>query len=114
MKFPIIEIVDRYAIAMVKYKETNGQNAAELTFYEEQMKSVNINTRFHLVTELVEHHATVWSLEDDFKKARIDNIALDEIGRRAIQIRDYSYERSRLKNALAELYGDKVREVKQY
>lgn len=113
MKFPIIEIVDRYAIAVVKYQKTNGLNSEELTFYEEQMKSVNINTRFQLVLDLITHHATVWSLEDDFKKARIDNIALDEIGRRAIQIRDYGYERSRLKNALAELYGDKVREVKQ-
>ena len=113
MKFPVIEIVDRYAIAVVKYEKTNGANQEEFDFYLEQMKSTNINPLNTKVIELIEHHSYVWSLEDDFKKGRIDALPLEEIGRRAIHIRDIGYKRQELKNTLAELMEDPVREIKQ-
>jgi hypothetical protein len=113
MKFPIIEIVDRYAISVVKYEKTNGANQEELDFYLEQMKDANINPSDVKVIELIEHHRYVWSLEDDFKKAKIDALPLEEIGRRALYIRDIGYRRVDLKNALAEMVNDPVREIKQ-
>jgi len=112
MKFPVIEIVDRYAIAVVKHEKTDGANRAELDFYLEQMGLVNINPVNSLVVELIVHHSYVWSLEDDFKKGRIDSLPLEEIGRRAIIIRDAGHQRQELKNKLAELVDDPVREVK--
>ena len=113
MKFPVIEIVDRYTIAVVKHEKTNGANQEELNFYLEQMKEANINPSDVKVIELIEHHSYVWSLEDDFKKAKIDALPLEEIGRRALYIRDIGYRRVDLKNALAELVDDPVREIKQ-
>jgi hypothetical protein len=113
MKFPIIEIVDRYAISVVKHEKTQGANQEELNFYLEQMKESNINPLNVKVIELIEHHRYVWSLEDDFKKAKIDNLPLEEIGRRALYIRDIGYRRVDLKNTLAESLGDPVREIKQ-
>jgi hypothetical protein len=113
MKFPVIEIVDRYTIAVVKHEKTNGANQEELNFYLEQMKQANINPSDVKVIELIEHHSYVWSLEDDFKKAKIDSLPLEEIGRRALYIRDIGYRRVDLKNALAEMVNDPVREIKQ-
>ena len=114
MQFPVIEIVDRYCIAVVKHEKTNGANREELDFYLEQMKSANINPLNQKIVELIEHHSYVWSLEDDFKKGRIDSLPLEEIGRRAIHIRDVGYKRQELKNALAESINiDSVREIKQ-
>lgn len=114
MKFPVIELVDRYAIAVVKYEKTSGANQQELDFYLAQMKLSNINPSNNKILELIEHHAYVWSLEDDFKKAKVDNLPLEEIGRRALHIRDIGYKRVDLKNAIAELVGlDSVREIKQ-
>lgn len=114
MKFPVIEIVDRYAIAVVKHERTQGKNREELDFYLDQMKSINIDPNHELVVKLITHHSYVWSLEDDFKKCRIDKLPLDEIGRRALHIRDVGFKRVELKNALAELVGDPVREIKQH
>ena len=113
MKFPVIEIVDRYAIAVVKHEKTNGANQEELNFYLEQMEEANINPSDVKVIELIEHHRYVWSLEDDFKKAKIDALPLEEIGRRALYIRDIGYRRVDLKNALAEIVNDPVREIKK-
>jgi hypothetical protein len=113
MKFPVIELVDRYAIAVVKHTMTGGANIEEFKFYFEQLQAANIDHTHELINELVRHHEYVWSLEDDFKKGRIDEKPLEEIGRIAIAVRDQGYERVRLKNALAELLNDPVREVKQ-
>lgn len=113
MKFPVIEIVDRYAIAVVKHEKTQGANSQELAFYLAQMENANINPCHQLVVDLIAHHAYVWSLEDEFKKGRIDNLPLEEIGRRALHIRDVGHIRTKLKNAIAELAGDSVREIKQ-
>ena len=113
MKFPVIEIVDRYAIAVVKYEKTQGANQAELDFYTAQITQTGIALKDYKLIELIEHHRYVWSLEDDFKKAKIDQLPLDEIGRRALYIRDIGYRRVDLKNALAESVGDTVREIKQ-
>jgi len=113
MKFPIIEIVDRYAIAVVKHEKTNGDNQEELNFYLDQINEVGIDLLDPKLVELIEHHRYVWSLEDDFKKAKIDNLPLEEIGRRALYIRDIGYRRVDLKNDFAKILGDPVREIKQ-
>ena len=110
--FPIIELYDRLAIAEVKWEKTRA-NQEELDFYLEQMKEANINPSDDKIIELIEHHSYVWSLEDDFKKAKIDALPLEEIGRRALYIRDIGYRRVDLKNALAEMVNDPVREIKQ-
>ena len=113
MKFPIIEIVDRYCIAVVKSVKTNNANAEEVKFYSDQMDEAGIPKLHSLIQQLIQHHEYVWSLEDDFKKAKIDALPLEEIGRRALHIRDIGYIRLKLKNDLAELFDDPVREVKQ-
>ena len=113
MKFPIIEIVDRYAIAVVKHEKTNSANQEELDFYLDQINEVGISSSDPKLVELIEHHRYVWSLEDDFKKAKIDNLPLEEIGRRALYIRDIGYRRVDLKNDFAELLNDPVREIKK-
>lgn len=114
MKFPVIELVDRYAIAVVKHKKTQGANQDELDFYLNQINELGIDLSDPRLIELIQHHEYVWNLEDDFKKAKIDSLPLEEIGRRALHIRDVGYIRMELKNSLAELLDDPVREIKKY
>lgn len=114
MKFPVIELVDRYAVAVVKHEKTNGANKEELEFYLSQIKEVGLCPTTPKLQDLIEHHRYVWSLEDDFKKAKIDSLPLEEVGRRALHIRDIGYIRQTLKNELANLLNDPVREIKQY
>ena len=113
MKFPTIEIVDRYCIAIVKSVKTSDANAEEVDFYSKQMDEAGIDKLHPLILQLIQHHEYVWSLEDDFKKNRIDQLPLEEIGKRALHIRDIGHKRVELKNALAELANDPVREIKQ-
>jgi hypothetical protein len=113
MKFPTIELVDRYAIAVVKFEKTQGENQTELEFYKEQIQNIGIPGNHELISELIAHHRYIWNLEDNFKKSRIDELPMEEIGRQALHIRDMGHIRAKLKNDLAELVNDPVREIKK-
>lgn len=113
-KFPIIELVDRYCIAKLKYDKL-GNNKDELEFYQEQMKHIDLELISSHLSKLYDVHSRVWELEDDFKKYRVESLYdLEEIGRRALTIRTIMEERYILKNKIAELLNDSIRETKNY
>jgi hypothetical protein len=111
--FPVIELVDRYTIACVKYDKTNGANAAELEFYKKQIDQLDYESIKPELLELENIHRRIWAMEDDFKKCRLDGVDLAEIGRRALAIRDINNHRVKYKNLIAERLNDPVREIKQ-
>lgn len=112
-KFPIIELVDRYTIAQVKYMRTNGANEAELEFYKNEVDKLNTYAIHDELIALKILHHKIWDLEDDFKKCRIDGtVDMAEIGRRALEIRDYNNTRVTIKNKIAEILNDPVKEIK--
>lgn len=111
--FPVIELVDRYTIARVKYNKTNGANAAELEFYSAQIAKLDkqlIQAELFILEDI---HQRIWAMEDDFKKCRIDGADLAEIGQRALDIRDLNNYRVQYKNLIADKLNDPVREIKQ-
>ena len=111
--FPVVELVDRYTIAIVKYEKTSGANQEELNFYHNQMSQFNIADIQQEINELTDIHRRIWAMEDDFKKRKIDNAPLEEIGRRALDIRDLNNQRVAYRNKIAEQVGCAVREIKQ-
>jgi len=113
-KFPVIEIVDRYCIALLKYNKL-GNNKEELDFYADQVRLLDLDTIKDEVDKLYDVHTRVWELEDDFKKYRIEKLYdLAEVGRRALQVRDIMEERYHLKNRIAEKLNDPIKERKNY
>jgi TolA-binding protein len=113
MKFPVIELVDRYTIAVVKHERTRGANQAELDFYSEQIQELDIAQIQHLLDQLTQIHRRIWNLEDDFKKYRETDYSLEEIGRRSLIIRDLNQHRVAYKNQIAAAVGCAVKEIKQ-
>lgn len=112
IKFPIIELVDRLAIAEVKWARTQA-NAEELAWYKQQMQSQNIESIQSHIAALAEIHNAIWELEKELKSGQEQLLPLEEIGRRAIEIRNLNNRRIQLKNAMAEILNCPVREIKQ-
>ena len=110
--FPVIEIVDRYCIAKLKFDKTST-NAAELEFYTKQLAHFDTKLIQFDLQHLYDIHAEIWSLESELKSGAESNLPLEEIGRRAIKIRDWNNRRIALKNAMAEKLHCTVREYKQ-
>ena len=113
-KFPVIELVDRYCIAKLKFAKL-GNNKEELDFYTDQLHDINFDLIKEELDKLYKVHEEVWDLEDDFKKFRVEHkYDLAEVGRRALHVRDVMHQRYDLKNLMAEKLNDPVREVKKY
>jgi len=110
--FPIVELVDRYAIAQLKYNKTQA-NRSEIEFYENQLKSYDLSLVQDELDQLYVIHSKIWELESLLKSGRESEISLEEIGRRAIDIRDHNNKRIAFKNIMAEKLGCAVREIKK-
>ena len=71
-KFPVIELVDRYCIAKLKFAKL-GDNKEELDFYTDQLKDLDLDLIKEDLDRLYNVHARVWELEDDFKKYTVEH-----------------------------------------
>jgi hypothetical protein len=112
--FPIIELVDRYVIAKLKFDKTQGANVDELDFYSAQMESLDMSLIESELTQLYNIHKAIWSLEAELKSGREHELELAEIGHRAIEIRNFNHQRIALKNLMADKLGkDLVHEIKR-
>ena len=109
--FPVIELVDRLAIAEIKFDKTQA-NAEELEWYQTQAKNHNLEIIQAELAELKKIHLQIWELEKELKSGTEQHIPLEEIGRRAIVIRNHNHERIRLKNLMAQRLQCPVREIK--
>jgi hypothetical protein len=110
--FPVIELVDRYCIAELKFNKTFA-NHSEREFYQTQMQQHDTTQIEQELTALYSIHENIWNLESDLKSGLEERLSLEEIGRRAIKIRDWNNKRIKLKNIMAEKLGCPVREIKQ-
>ena len=111
---PVLELIDRLCIARVKHARTRGANQIELDWYEERYRqlpqSPELDADIQAMTDI--HHA-IWDLEWQLKSGVEQMLSLQEIGRRAIAIRDFNNRRIALKNSIAGHVGHPVREIKQ-
>lgn len=109
--FPVIELVDRLAIAKVKWQRTQS-NQDELEWYTKQASNYDMQSVSDLFDKLVAVHHQIWELESDIRKGYDEKLGLEEIGRRAILIRNHNNQRVNIKNQLAESLGCSIKEYK--
>jgi hypothetical protein len=110
--FPVIELFDRLAIAEIKWERTRS-NQEELEWYRTQVQNFDLTLVMPQLQELKAIHNTIWELEAELKSGREAELNLEEIGRRAIKIRDHNNKRIAVKNQIAELLDCTVREIKR-
>jgi hypothetical protein len=115
MIFPVIELVDRFAIAKLKLHKTNGANQEEFDFYDRQLRNsgYDLGTVEQELEKLYGIHNEIWNLESQLKSGRESELSLEELGRRAIMIRNLNNQRIQLKNSMAQQLGCSVREIKK-
>ena len=116
---PVLELIDRLCIARIKHERTSGANQDELDWYEDKyqqliaiMDARQRTTLDHNIAEITVIHNQIWDLEWQLKSGVEHLLPMDEIGRRAIAIRDWNNRRITYKNSIAELFGLKMREIK--
>ena len=110
MKVSIGEIVDRYSICKLKSERGNLDNTKELNDLFNEMSSYEgIDPYFN---ELYVLHSEIWNLESDIRSGNENILGLEEVGRRAIQLRDMNKIRIKIKNEINSKYNEGYIEVK--
>lgn len=110
--FPIGELIDRYCIAKLKFERTQ-KNLIELEYYQCQIDKLDISMIQDQIQQLFDVHVEIWNLESLLKSGLEQQIPLEEIGRRAIEIRNWNGKRVKIKNLMAEIMSEPVIEIKQ-
>jgi hypothetical protein len=122
MEMPIGEIFDRYTIVKLKFEKLkNGAEIADqLKLYEKEVE-IQINkldsekkaAANQLLKELFRVNSIIWDLEQELRDGFENNTCLEEIGKTAIEIRNYNGIRVRTKNEFYTLFNQTIfREIK--
>jgi hypothetical protein len=110
--FPVIELVDRFTISKLK-NEKFHTITDEYNFYLEQLSSYDLSIVQSEIDNLYEIHKNIWNLESELKSGKEHLLDLTEIGRRAIEIRNWNNKRVSLKNIIADKLGQSnIKEIK--
>jgi len=78
----------------------------------QEFKNNGIKIKDEWLNELYIVNAKIWDLESDIRKGKEGELGLEEVGRRAILIRNLNRERVALKNKIIEETGIGFKDVK--
>jgi hypothetical protein len=110
MKISIGDITDRYSICKLKSERLSLDLSDEINQLEEEL--INYKGISSYVGKLYEVNGLIWDLESDIRKGNEKILGLEEIGRRALKIRDYNNVRVSIKNEINSKYNEGFIEVK--
>ena len=114
---PVPEVADRYTIALLKIERLGPDEIdiddmrKQIDYYREGLKLEDPELSL-LVNDLYEINGKMWDAEYAIRKGQDENLGLEEIGRRALQIRDLNRIRMKVKNDIIELTGDGFKDCK--
>lgn len=109
MEMPLSEMIDRYSILLLKKErlpESADISGACAQFKSELDSQSDDEFIQKKLEELVAVNGKIWDLESDIRLGKEGKLGLEEVGRRALKIRDLNSERVRIKNGVAERLGE--------
>ena len=110
MKMPISEIADRLSIAMLKKARANAENQIEIDTLSAEVNQYLGAVEY--VEKLLDINGKIWDLESDIRKGKEAELGLEEVGRRAIQIREFNKIRVGYKNEMVKRYEEGFEDIK--
>lgn len=104
------DIVDRYTICILKSERLGLDNSKELDDLQNEIKKYDDLDEY--VNKLYNINGEIWDLESDIRRGNENILGLEEVGRRAIKIREKNNLRVNLKNELNSKFCEGYVEVK--
>jgi len=116
MEMPLSEILDRMSILKLKVERIGEPHLKkEMQEYEKAIKRFErkgIKIKEEWLAEFDNIHKQIWDLEADIRKGKEGILGLEEVGRRAIAIRDLNKKRISIKNKISEETGSGFKDIK--
>ena len=116
MEMPLAEVIDRFVIVKLKAERIKTEDKKdEYEHYKkvlEDYKKQGLDIKQEWINKLYEANAKIWDLEHDIRKGKEGLLGLEEVGRRAIQIREINKIRISIKNEIVEATGSGFKDIK--
>tara|TARA_Y100000310_G_C20371400_1_gene663674 strand:- start:25 stop:393 length:369 start_codon:yes stop_codon:yes gene_type:complete len=116
MEMPLAEVIDRFVIVRLKTERIKTEDKRdEYEHYEkvlEEYRKKGINIKQEWIDKLYEANGKIWDLESDIRKGKEGLLGLEEVGRRAIKIREANKIRISIKNEIVEATGSGFKDIK--
>jgi hypothetical protein len=111
------DIIDRWAIAKLKAERIGADESKKeylwfcegISELEKKYPAINWDSYRQKILNI---HSRIWNLESGIRQGQLDN-DLTEVGRRAIQIRDWNKKRVALKNEINLKTGEGFQDIKK-
>ncbi len=110
------EVIDRMTIVKLKIERIGEPhlkkeyNEYENALNEFEKKGIKIKDKWF--SELYEINKKIWDLESDIRRGKEKELGLEEVGRRAIEIRNINQQRVSIKNQITEETGNGFKDIK--
>lgn len=113
MKLSIGDVIDRWTIAYLKNARGKVDNIDEINTYIDYCNdNYDRSVIASAFQELLQHNGDIWLLESDIRLGKENELGLEEVGRRAIKIREINKLRIDVKNKINSHYKEGFVEFK--
>lgn len=107
------DVLDRMSILTRKIYFGDEQSISEHRYLEQGLKSYGVNGKLvSNVMRITQANIEIWNLENEIRNGGEAKFGIEEVGRRAIKIRDLNKKRIEYKNLLTVLYKSGFKEAK--
>ena len=110
LKISIGDVLDRYTICRLKSERGQVENSKEIYSLLKKIKMYDGVQSY--VDQLYKLNGDIWDLESDIRKGNENILGLEEVGRRALILRDLNKIRVSIKNEANSKYNEGYIEVK--
>jgi len=107
----ISDIADRYSILLLKSRRTNENLENEIELYKNIIHQYGDGVNY-FIDDLYNVNSKIWDLEYDIRRGKENELGLDEVGKRAIEIRDLNKQRIAIKNRMVDFYNEGFHDIK--
>lgn len=104
------DLVDRFSIVKLKSERTEVDCSDEFAALIQEINKTDGLIDF--VQNLYTVNGLIWDLESDIRKGKEGELGLEEVGRRAIAIRELNGKRVAIKNEVNTIYNSGFTEIK--
>jgi hypothetical protein len=110
MKISIGEIIDRYTICKLKSERSEVDNLKEINSLLGEIKKYK--GIYPYIDQLYKLHGKIWDIESDIRSGNEAALGLEEVGRRALLLRNMNVIRIDIKNEANSRYHEGYPEIK--
>ena len=113
MIYPLPDLLDRISILELKVERIGEQTCIdEHNFLINALKDYTLHNANDYIKRLKEVNSNIWNLEADIRACKEEELGLEEVGRRAIQIRKLNKIRIGIKNEIVDQTNSGFKDIK--